>query len=175
VVTERTRQLEPADAAEVAALHAANRAFMAPWDALRDDAFYTEKGQREDLERLLAGQRVGTTVPHGILDDDGTLIGRITLNGIVRGPFLSCAMGYWVAEGANGRGLASAAVARMLVLAFDELGLHRVQAETLLHNVRSQRVLAKNGFVRYGEAPGYLRIAGRWQDHAMFQRLNPAV
>jgi len=41
--------------------------------------------------------------------------------------------------------------------------------------VASQRVLARNGFVRYGTAPQYLRIAGRWQDHAMFQALDPAA
>lgn len=28
-----------------------------------------------------------------------------------------------------------------------------------------------NGLVRYGLAPNYLKIAGRWQDHIMFQRL----
>lgn len=63
----------------------------------------------------------------------------------------------------------------LLDVAFRDLGLHRVQAETLLHNVASQRVLARNGFVRYGTAPQYLRIAGRWQDHAMFQALDPAA
>jgi ribosomal-protein-alanine N-acetyltransferase len=60
----------------------------------------------------------------------------------------------------------------MVSLAFDELGLHRVEAGTLLHNVRSQRVLERNGFVRFGVAPSYLRIAGQWRDHALFQRLN---
>jgi [ribosomal protein S5]-alanine N-acetyltransferase len=35
--------------------------------------------------------------------------------------------------------------------------------------VRSQRVLERNGFVRYGMAPNYLNINGRWQDHIMYQ------
>ena len=61
----------------------------------------------------------------------------------------------------------------MTTLAFDDLGLHRVQAETLPDNVRSQRVLARNGFVRYGLAPQYLTIAGRWQDFEMYQLLSP--
>ena len=59
-----------------------------------------------------------------------------------------------------------------LTHAFKKLGLHRVQAETLLDNTPSQRVLERNGFVRYGLAPKYLNIAGRWQDHIMFQRLT---
>ena len=61
----------------------------------------------------------------------------------------------------------------MLRTAFGELGLHRVEAGTLVHNRASQRVLERNGFVRYGLAPQYLRIAGRWQDHVLFQVLNP--
>jgi len=42
-------------------------------------------------------------------------------------------------------------------------------AATLLHNVRSQRVLERNGFVRLGLAPAYLRIVGLWQDHVLYQ------
>lgn len=50
-----------------------------------------------------------------------------------------------------------------------ELRLHRLEASTLLHNIGSQRVLEKAGFERIGMAPKYLRIAGEWQDHALFQ------
>lgn len=60
----------------------------------------------------------------------------------------------------------------MVRTAFDELRLHRVQAETPLHNVRSQRVLRRNGFRRIGVAPAYLNIAGRWQDHILYQVIN---
>ena len=66
-------------------------------------------------------------------------------------------------------GLATAAVHDIIRVAFEELGLHRIQAGTLLHNVRSQRVLERTGFVRYGVAPAYLKIAGEWQDHALYQ------
>ena len=69
-------------------------------------------------------------------------------------------------------GLATAAVRDMVRVAFDELRLHCVQAETLLHNVRSQRVLKRNGFRRIGMAPAYLKIAGRWQDHILYQVIN---
>lgn len=72
----------------------------------------------------------------------------------------------------NGRGVATAAVGATVELAFHQLQLHRLQAGTLVHNAASQRVLERNGFVRFGLAPGYLHIAGRWQDHVLFQRLN---
>jgi len=108
-----------------------------------------------------------------ILGGDGAVIGRITLNGIVRGPFQSCSVGYWVSEAANGNGVATAALRHIMRIAFDEMGLHRIQAETRRHNIKSQRVLARNGFVQYGLAPTYLKIAGAWQDCLMFQAITP--
>jgi [ribosomal protein S5]-alanine N-acetyltransferase len=172
-MASRTRPVRLDDAADVARLQGANRAFLAPWDAIRPDVFYTEPGQRVELQRMIDRQAEGTAEAHAILDDDGVLVGVIRLNGITRGAFDSCALGYWVAESANGRGFASGAVAAMLEHAFGPLRLHRVQAETLRHNVRSQRVLARNGFEHIGMAPKYIRIAGEWQDHDLFQRLAP--
>jgi ribosomal-protein-alanine N-acetyltransferase len=105
-------------------------------------------------------------VPHVILHE-GDIIGRVTLTNIVRGPFQSCNVGYWVDAARNGRGLGSAAVREIVDVAFTRLGLHRVEAGTLPHNIASQRVLEHNGFVRFGTATAYLRIAGRWQDHIL--------
>jgi ribosomal-protein-alanine N-acetyltransferase len=49
--------------------------------------------------------------------------------------------------------------------------MHRLEAGTLVDNVASQRVLEKNGFERIGLARAYLRIAGAWRDHILFQRV----
>jgi ribosomal-protein-alanine N-acetyltransferase len=166
-----TRLVAPGDAPALAELLRDNRDFLAPWEPLRPEEYFTVDGQRavigKDLERY--GQE--SELPHVILNDAGQVIGRITLSGIVRGCFQSCTMGYWVSASHNGRGFASAAVREMVQVAFRKLGLHRVQAETLLHNVASQRVLERNGFARFGVAPAYLNIAGRWQDHILYQVL----
>ena len=168
------RLLTLADAPTLAELLTISRAFMAPYEPVRAEDYYTEAGQLAVLHAALDRHELGVTLPLGILDG-GRLVGRITLNEIVRGPLQSCGMGYWVNEADNGRGLATAAVRETVALAFDELGLHRVEAGTLLDNHRSQKVLARNGFLRFGLAPEYLHIAGRWQDHVLFQRLNPAT
>jgi len=150
----------------------ASRDFLAPWEPIRGDDYFTVGGQLAVIREVLGRHARGAALPHVILDSCGSVAGRITLSGIVRGPFQSCSMGYWVSVTAAGRGLATAAVRDMVRLAFGELGLHRVQAETLLHNVRSQRVLKRNGFRRIGMAPGYLSIAGQWQDHILYQVIN---
>ena len=164
-----TRLVTLDDAPVLAELLRANREFLAPWEPVRDDGYFTGDGQRAVVEAALDGRERGATLPHVILDDSGRVVGRITLNEIVRGPFQSCSVGYWVSGTDNGRGLATAAVRDIVGVAFDELGLHRVQAGTLLDNVRSQRVLERNGFVRFGVAPKYLHIDGEWQDHALYQ------
>ncbi|NYJ08360.1 GNAT family N-acetyltransferase [Petropleomorpha daqingensis] len=163
------RRASEDDAAALAALALANRAFLAPWEPVRPDAYFTEEQQRATL-RGFAAQDPPLTVPCVILVD-GEPAGRINVNNVVRGAFWSADLGYWVAQEHNGRGVGTVAVAGVLRLAFGELGLHRVQAATLLHNTGSQRVLERNGFTRIGVAPRYLRIAGEWQDHVLFQRL----
>ena len=71
----------------------------------------------------------------------------------------------------TGRGLASAVVRATVDLARDDLGLHRLEASTLVHNLASQRVLGHAGFEQTGLAPRYLQIAGQWQDHKLFQKI----
>jgi len=171
-VTVTTRLVRHDDVPAITDLLRVNREFLAPWEPARTEEYFTETAQRALVETGLAAYERGTAVPHVILDD-GELVGRINLNDIVRGPFLSAHLGYWVAQSANGRGVASAAVAAIARVAFGEIGLHRIQASTLLHNAASQRVLERNGFVRIGMAPEYLSIAGRWQDHALFQLIAP--
>jgi len=63
------------------------------------------------------------------------------------------------------------AVGELIGLAFGELGLHRLEAGTLIDNLASQRVLEKNGFEAIGLARGYLHIGGEWRDHMLFQLL----
>ena len=168
------RLITPDDAPVLAELLRVNRDFLAPWEPIRDDTYFTVDGQRAAVRAALERHEQGTALPHVILDDTGGVVGRITLYQIVRGPFQSCSLGYWVGASSNGRGLATGAVRRIIRVAFDELGLHRIQAATLLHNVTSQRVLERNGFVRIGVAPGYLNIAGRRQDHALYQVVDTA-
>ena len=59
---------------------------------------------------------------------------------------------------------------RRVEISFVELGLHRLQAATLVDNQPSRRVLEKNGFESIGLARRYLEIAGEWRDHLLFQR-----
>ena len=177
------RLLAADDAPALTELVTVNREFLAPWSPLVAEEFYTEAGQRAVVADMLEQYQRGTAVPMVILTGSeagssedsrrvaGRVAGRVTLSAIVRRSFQSASLGYWLGEEFNGRGLATAAVREVAALAFGEMGLHRIEAATLPHNVRSRRVLERNGFSRFGLAPGYLRIAGTWQDHLLFQLL----
>ena len=168
----KIRPLALQDAEPLVHLLRTNREFLAPWQPIQDSEFFTLAGQRTAIEKLLDEQKRGLAVAHVILDED-RIIGRVTLSNIVRGPFQSSNLGYWVGSADNGRGHASAAVAEIAKLAFCDVSLHRIEAGTLPHNIASQRVLERNGFERFGLARRYLQIAGHWQDHVLFQKLAP--
>ena len=126
------RPLRADDAGELAALLVENRSFLAPFEPDRDERFYTVEGQLERLERedkhafaILDGERIA---------------GTVAMSNVVRGPHESANLGYWVAERENGRGLATKAVGELLPIAFGELGLHRLEAGTLVDNLASRRV-----------------------------------
>ena len=165
------RPIVIADAERLAELVARSREFLAPWEPERPDSYFTVPGQREAVAQSLKARAAGLMEPFVILDEEGQVVGRINLNNIVRGPFQSASMGYWLDEQATGRGLATLAAGELVELAFGSLRLHRVEAGTLPHNHASQAVLRRNGFEQFGYAPRYLSIAGVYSDHVLFQRL----
>jgi ribosomal-protein-alanine N-acetyltransferase len=160
------RPLQPEDAAELAALYAANREFLAPYEPIRPDEFFTAEGQRERFDRQVADG----THPFAILEGDA-IAGTINVFRIVRESLQSCTIGYWLDHARNGRGLATGAVEDVVAYAFGALALHRVEAATLVDNVASQRVLEKAAFERIGVARRFLCINGEWRDFVLFQRV----
>ena len=164
------RVLRRSDSGPLADAYRRNREHLAPWEPLRFEEFFTAEGQAASIESKLGLFIAGTDVPW-VLVEGPRVIGVINLSGIVRGPFLSAHLGYWVDKDMTGRGIGSAAVEFALQTARNELGLHRLQASTLPHNAASQRILKRAGFEEIGLAAQYLRIAGSWQDHILFQRI----
>lgn len=96
---------------------------------------------------------------------DGALVGQVNVNLIVRGPFQSCCLGYWIGAPYAGRGYMTEGVRLVLRECFTRLGLHRVEANIIPENVASVRVAQKCGFRHEGFSPRFLQIGGRWRDH----------
>ncbi|MBT2532623.1 GNAT family N-acetyltransferase [Arthrobacter sp. ISL-48] len=162
------RLLHRDDAARLSEAYVRNREHLAPWEPSRDEKFFTPWHQLNIIHSKLAQHAVGQEMPWILLAAD-RIIGAITLTGIVRGPFLSANLGYWVDRDFTGQGIGSAAVKFAVDHARAELGLHRIQAATLIRNRASRKILQRAGFQEIGIAPYYLKIAGSWQDHLLHQ------
>lgn len=167
----RLRLVEPGDAEAYAAAYAANRAHLAHWDPVRDESFYTVQWHKNLVAQYLRDNAEGRAARFVVAGADGRILGVANIANIVRGAFHSADLGYWVDASLQSRGVMTRAVAFVIDYARDELRLHRLQASTLLENAASQRVLLRNGFQQFAMAPKYLRIAGAWQDHLLFQKI----
>jgi [ribosomal protein S5]-alanine N-acetyltransferase len=162
-----------ADLDDLLELRLANRAFMAPFEADREDAFFTRAAQSREITLDAEAWSAGTGYAFAVLatgpqGGEDRLIGRIALSNVVRGPWQNATLGYWIDERANGRGHATAAVRLACRFGFEHAGLHRVQPAIMPRNRRSARVVEKAGFRREGMAERYLRIAGVWEDHDLY-------
>ncbi|GAA0796723.1 GNAT family N-acetyltransferase [Spirilliplanes yamanashiensis] len=164
------RTLETADAPALLDALLRNREHLRPYEPERPPSHWTLDGQQRRVESLVRRRAEGSQY-NAVLVRDGRVLGMVALSQIALGPFRSASLGYWVDAAETGRGLASAAVSAICTIADTDLGLHRVEAGTLVGNTASQRVLLRNGFTEYGFAPNYLHIDGRWRDHRLFQRI----
>lgn len=123
-----------------------NREYFAARIADRGDDYFAEFAERH--QALLTDQAAGELHFHVLVDDDGTVIGRVNLVDVADG---SAELGYRIAESATGRGLATAAVLEVCALAAREYGLRELNAGTSVANAASRAVLARTGFVVVGE------------------------
>ncbi len=78
------------------------------------------------------------------------------------------AVGYWLAPGVRGRGLATRAVRLVAAWAFTDPSLERLELLTLVGNDASGRVALRAGFRREGILRRYLSFRDRFVDAVMY-------
>jgi ribosomal-protein-alanine N-acetyltransferase len=160
---------EPEDAEAFLDLVVRNRDHFRPYEPRRPPAYFTLAGQRDQIAAARRQAQLGERFEFGVWDRNGSgLVGRISLGGISRGALQNAYLGYGIDREHGGRGYASQAVTLAVRVAFDDLGLHRVQAAVVPENKASARVLEKCGFREEGLARRYLFLDGQWKDHRMF-------
>ncbi len=81
-------------------------------------------------------------------------------------------MGYWLAEPAWGRGVATEAAAALVRYVFDNHPVQRLQARVFAGNDASARVLAKVGLRYEGTLRAGALVKGRFRDVMMFALLR---
>ena len=165
------RNLTPGNAEELLEYYKRNRNYLAPFEPIREKAFYTLETHRKILKKSYKEFLRGTSLEFGIFKEE-KLIGKIKLSGIVYGSFRNGILGYSIDEDEQGKGYMKESIMLVLNYAFNECELHRVEASALVDNERSRRVLERCGFRLVGINEKYLLINGKWSDHATYYVLK---
>lgn len=100
------------------------------------------------------------------------VIGICSVSNIVRGVFQSCHIGYSVDKSFEGQGRMQEIAQYAIEYVFTELKLHRIIANHMPGNRRSEALLNRLGFEREGYAKRYLQIDGEWEDHVLNSLIN---
>ena len=96
---------------------------------------------------------------------DNQIAGVFNISEIVRGCFQNAFLGFYAVTGFENQGIMSTGLKLVLKYFFEELKLHRIEANIQPQNKRSIELIKKNGFRYEGQSPNYLKINGTWCTH----------
>ena len=147
--------------------------FLKKWETPKASNFFTLEYQLMDIIRSEKLYRAGICYRFWIFKTGKQkIIGSIALNNVFHGSMLSCSLGYRLDKNEINKGYATEAVKRIIDYAFNDLGLHRIEANIMPENKASMAVVEKCGFKNEGLARKYLKINGKWEDHIHMTLLN---
>ena len=154
-----------------------NKEFFRPWSAAWSEDYFTVEKQRQLLKDNYSQFESEKEIRFFIFHKSNTdrMIGDIGFSNIVKGPFLSCHMGYKMDQKETRKGYMQEALREAIKYVFDTLQLHRIEANIIPRNKPSIQFIKKLGFENEGSSKKYLKINGKWEDHFHFVLLNEAV
>lgn len=101
------------------------------------------------------------------------ILGSYNISEIVRGWFQSAYLGYEAFAPYQRQSFMHQGMALLLNEAFNNLNLHRLEANIQTDNHASIALVRKSGFTKEGFSPKYLRVGGKeWRDHERWAIVN---
>lgn len=163
LITLGIRPLEAGDAAELYALVKANPDLeeWMPWAADQDLAA-TERFISAAEEQLRDGKGFQAAIEPG--EGIVGVVGLHEIDWVNR----NTSIGYWLAEGARGRGVMTNAVRALLDHAFGELELHRIEIHCAPENRPSRAIPERLGFREEARLRDTERVGGRYLDSVIY-------
>lgn len=176
IETERLilRFSEESDLDELIDYYKRNRKFLEPWEPRFEEEFYTYEFQLNKLKFERELRDSGREYRYRIFkkEEPRRNIGNVSVSQIIRGVLQSAFLGYSVDEKENRKGIATEAIRKVIEISFNDLKLHRLEANIIPSNTASVRVIEKLNFVKEGYSKNYCKINGKWQDHLRFAIIN---
>ena len=153
---------------------AVNEQHLQPWSPRVPRNYHSVETWKQRLkERELEFKSDQSVHFIGTDEQQSHVIGSCSISNIVRGVMQACHMGYSIAERYQGQGYMKCIVQFAIKYAFEELRLHRIMANHMPANKRSEALLQNLGFECEGVAKSYILINGRWEDHVLNSLINP--
>jgi RimJ/RimL family protein N-acetyltransferase len=105
-------------------------------------------------------------------EGDGEIAGVANVSAIVRGSFQSAFLGYYAFTPHARKGYLREGLELTVRYAFEQLDLHRLEANVRPENVASVQQIRSLGFEPRSRSPRYLFLDGAWRDHVGYVRLR---
>ena len=169
--------LDSTSAEQVLKYFLRNKSFLKKWEPAKGRNYYTLDYQREMLDKEWKEIQDKSMLRLWIFkkEEPDNVIGSVSFTRIIRGPFLSCYLGYRLDNNEINKGYMTEAVKKGIDIIFREYKLHRVEANIMPENKASLRIVEKLGFHYEGLAVKYLKINRRWEDHMHMVLINPII
>lgn len=141
-----------------------NKTFFKERDPIRESEYFTKECH---LKKITDLQKSDSEVKFYIFRKEiiGKIIGEIGISNISRGVFQNCNIGYKLDQNESGRGFMYEALEAIKDFIFNELELHRIEANIIPRNTKSIKLIEKLGFRKEGLSKRLLKINGKWEDH----------
>lgn len=147
-----------------------NREVFEKYEPDRPQNFYTETYQKAVLlyEYNLAVKLSAVRFYVYRREQPNKIIGTIGFRNITRSVYQNCEVGYKFDANFWHQGYAFEALCLGIAVMFEDLHLHRIEANVMPDNHASIRLLENLGFTQEGIAHSLAYIHGDWQDHLRF-------
>lgn len=176
LVTERIiiKEASSALAHSVSEYYISTKEQNQAFEPIREEDFYTERYWLEKfkLYESKSFEERGVRYLLFLNSEPDKLVGYVNFDNIIRGVFQACTLGYAMAPPFQGKGYMQEALEELIKYVFQTYNLHRIQANYVVGNEKSAKVLDKLGFVKEGLAKDYLLIDGKWKDHILTSLIN---
>lgn len=150
-----------------------NRDDFLKYEAEKPSAYFTKFYQEYILQNEYEASMKKGYLRYYIFEknEPDSIIGTVSVGQIKGSPYCSGILGYKMAVRKKNLGYATEAVNTICQVAYEYLGLHRLEAFVQEENRASVRVLEKCGFLREGLCRKNLCVNGVWTDHLLYGKV----
>lgn len=153
--------------------HQKNSKHLSPWEPIRDRHFNDyENWQLRCLDWVDQQSRGVAFYFIKLNAQQDKVVAVCNVTGIIYGALQAAYIGYSVDCDHEGKGVMKSLCEYAISYMFYEIKIHRLMANYIPTNKRSEKLLLSLGFNKEGLAKKYLHINGRWQDHVLTSLIN---